>query len=168
MDAFDSDIHPIVFECIDGAAISKAAICTNGSAGPSGLDAVFECIDGAAISKVAICTNGSAGPSGLDASGWKRLCVSFQSSSVHLCNNLALVTRRICTVYVDQQGLAPFTACDSSGNSATLYIAGARVTATRTMQCIPLTFHPPTVHHLRYCAAEVMTNYIQFCIAQLR
>ena len=83
LDACDSDIHPVVFECIDGAAISKAAICTNSSAGPSGLD----------------------------ASGWKQLCESFQSYSVDLCNNLALVARRICTVYVDQQGLAPFTAC---------------------------------------------------------
>ena len=36
---------------------------------------------------------------------------------------------------------------------------------TRTMQCIPLTFHPPTVHHLLYCAAEEMSNCTQFYCA---
>ena len=39
-------------------------------------------------------------------------------------------------------------------------------TITRTMQGIPLAFRPPTVCCLRYCAAEVMTNYTQFCIVQ--
>ena len=29
---------------------------------------------------------------------------------------------------------------------------------TKMMHGISLTFHPPTVHHLRYRAAEVMTN----------
>ena len=28
-------------------------------------------------------------------------------------------------------------------------------------------FCPPTVRCLQYCAAEVMSNYTQFCIAQL-
>ena len=35
------------------------------------------------------------------------------------------------------------------------------------MQGIPLAFRPPTVRHLHYCAAEEMTNYTQFCTAQL-
>ena len=34
------DVHPVLFECIDGTAIRSAAIRMNGSAGPSGLDAV--------------------------------------------------------------------------------------------------------------------------------
>ena len=33
----------------------------------------------------------------------------------------------------------------------------------RMTQGIPLVFRPPTVHCLRYYAAEVMTNYTQFC-----
>ena len=82
LDACNSDVHPVLYECIDGAAIRKAAIRTNGSAGPSGLDAC----------------------------GWKRLCTSFQNPSVDLCNSLAVVARRICS-YVDPEGLAPFTAC---------------------------------------------------------
>ena len=32
---------------------------------------------------------------------------------------------------------------------------------TRMMQGILLVFRPPAVHHLRYCAAEEITNYTQ-------
>ena len=83
LDACNSDVHPVLYECIDRAAIRKAAIRTNGSVGPSGLDAC----------------------------GWKRLYTSFQNPSADLCNSLAMVARRICTLYVDPEGLAPFTAC---------------------------------------------------------
>ena len=38
---------------------------------------------------------------------------------------------------------------------------------TTKMQDIPLVFPPPTLRCLRYCAAEVMTNDMQFCIVQL-
>ena len=39
---------------------------------------------------------------------------------------------------------------------------------TTTMQGIPLSFRPPTVHHRPWhSAAEVMTKYIPFCIEQL-
>ena len=34
----------------------------------------------------------------------------FQTASTDLCNSLPLVTRRICTTYVDPQGLAPLRA----------------------------------------------------------
>ena len=71
---------------------------------------VFECLDGASIRSAALHTNGSAGPSGVDAKGWRRLCSSFQTASTDLCNSLALVARRICTTYVDPQGQAPLTA----------------------------------------------------------
>ena len=58
----------------------------------------------------ALHTNGSAGPFGLDALGWRRLCTSFQHAFIDLCNNLALVARKICTTYVDPQGIAALTA----------------------------------------------------------
>ena len=35
------------------------------------------------------------------------------------------------------------------------------------MPGISLAFRQPTVHHLQYCAAEEMTNYTQFCTAQI-
>ena len=66
---------------------------------------LFDCIDGDGIRNAAIHTNGSAGPSGLDANGWKSLCTSFQNSSSDLCNSLALVARRLCTTYIDPAGL---------------------------------------------------------------
>ena len=83
LDACNPDVHPVRHECIEGAGIRKAAICTNGSAGPSSLDACE----------------------------WKRLSTSFQNPSTDLCNSLAMVARRICTFYVDPEGIAPFTAC---------------------------------------------------------
>ena len=77
---------------------------------PVFLPVIFECLDGAAIRSAALHTNGSAGPSGLDAIGWRRLCTSFQTSSTDLCNSLALVARKLCTTYVDPHVLAPLTA----------------------------------------------------------
>ena len=40
----------------------------------------------------------------------RRLCNSFQRASTDLCNSLALVARKICTIYVDPQGIAALTA----------------------------------------------------------
>ena len=71
---------------------------------------IFDSLDGASIRTAALHTNGSAGPSGLDALGWRRLCTSFQRASTDLCNSLALVARKICTTYVDPQGVAALTA----------------------------------------------------------
>jgi hypothetical protein len=71
---------------------------------------IFNCIDGESIKRAALNTNGSAGPSGIDADGWKRLCTSFKHSSSNLCNSLALVARKLCTTYVDPKGLSSFTA----------------------------------------------------------
>ena len=55
---------------------------------------IFDSLDGASIQSAALHTNGSAGPSGLDALGWRRLCTSFQRASTDLCNSLALVARK--------------------------------------------------------------------------
>ena len=38
-------------------------------------------------------TSGAAQPSGLDALGWRRLCTSFKSASLELCNFLASAAR---------------------------------------------------------------------------
>ena len=54
---------------------------------------------------------GSSGPSGLDSIAWKRLCSSFKSASVDLCNSIASLTRRLCSSYVDPQGISSLTAC---------------------------------------------------------
>ena len=71
---------------------------------------ILDSLDGASLWTAALHTNGSAGPSGLDALGWRHLCTSFQHASTDLCNSLALVARKICTTYVDPQGVAALTA----------------------------------------------------------
>ena len=58
-----TDIHPVVFDCIDAAKIRAAALRTTGAAGPSGID----------------------------ARGWRRLCTSFKSASNDLCHSMALM-----------------------------------------------------------------------------
>ena len=45
---------------------------------------VFDCLDGASIHTAALHTNGSAGPSGIDSTGWRHLCTSFQKASADL------------------------------------------------------------------------------------
>ena len=68
-------------------------------------------IDAASIRTAALRTDGTARPSGIDARGWRRICTSFHSASNDLCHSLALLARRHSTVHVDPQGLAPLMAC---------------------------------------------------------
>ena len=63
------------------------------------------------IRRAALRTQGSAGPSGLDAYGLRRLCTSFQRASDDLCNSLALVARRLCISCVDPGGVDALVAC---------------------------------------------------------
>ena len=72
---------------------------------------MFDCIDADLIRHSARHTNGSAGPSGLDAHGWRRICCTFNDASDELRHSLALVARRLCTQFVDHSALAPLLAC---------------------------------------------------------
>ena len=47
---------------------------------------LFDRIDGDLIQSTALKTEGTAGPSGLDAAAWRRLCMSFKSGSTELCD----------------------------------------------------------------------------------
>ena len=69
---------------------------------------IFDGIDASAIKSAVLQTEGSAGPSGIDAKGWRRLCTSFHSGSIELCKSLAALARRLCTSLVDLCALAPF------------------------------------------------------------
>ena len=71
----------------------------------------YDRIDGPFICSVALQMNGSAGPSGLDAKAWKRICCSFHNTSSDLCKVLAKIARKLCTLFVDPQGIEAFTAC---------------------------------------------------------
>ena len=72
---------------------------------------IFDQIDGKLILDCALKSDGAAGPSGLDASAWKRLCSSFGSHSVDLCNAIASVSKRICTTYVNPEDIRALVAC---------------------------------------------------------
>ena len=72
---------------------------------------IFSCNDGQLIHSTSMHISGSAGPSGLDAFVWRRLCTMFDGASDGLCHSLALVTKRLCTEFVDPVGVAPLLAC---------------------------------------------------------
>ena len=67
---------------------------------------IFDEIDGISILKSALHTEGSAGPSGLDAYLWRRMCCSFQNASSALSEALACTARRISSTFVDPCTLA--------------------------------------------------------------
>ena len=81
--AASSDFHPVLFDSITAEAIRRSALLTEGSAGPSGMDAL----------------------------SWRRLCTAFGEKSNHLCFAIAAFARRICTTYVDPSSLKAYTSC---------------------------------------------------------
>ena len=72
---------------------------------------IFEALDGAVIHRAALRTHGAGRPSGLDAYGWRRLCTSFQGACDDLCCSLDLIAHRLCTSFVDPDGLVALVAC---------------------------------------------------------
>ena len=81
--AVNSDFHPVLFDSITAEAIRKSALLTEGSAGPSGMDALC----------------------------WRRLCTAFGEKSNELCSAIAAFAKRICTTYVDPVSLKAYTSC---------------------------------------------------------
>ena len=75
------------------------------------LPIIYEQIDGPLIHNIALRTNGTAGPSRMDAAGWWHLLSSIRKQSTNLCEAVAMVARRICQQFVDLTGLDSFTAC---------------------------------------------------------
>ena len=72
---------------------------------------IFERIDGEAIRRAALHTEGTAGPSGIDVAGWRRMCTSFRKASSDLCNSISSVAKRISSEYLDPSILSSYTAC---------------------------------------------------------
>ena len=72
---------------------------------------IFDALDGPAIKAAALRTSGAAGPSGIDAHSWRRLCSSFRSASDELCSSIALLARRLCTMFVDPVMISPLMVC---------------------------------------------------------
>ena len=78
------ELHPVLFDRIDGSLIRSTVQKMDGTAGPSG---------------------------GLDTPCWKRLCTAFNNYLTDLCDVLASLCRKICTEYLDPSDLAPLVAC---------------------------------------------------------
>ena len=70
---------------------------------------IFQGLNENAIRKAALHTNGAAGPSGADAAAWRCWCTCYGKNSVTLC--LASFACRICSNYVDPSCLTVFIAC---------------------------------------------------------
>jgi len=54
---------------------------------------IFDAVDGTVIRSAALQTQDSAGPTGLDVYGWRRLCTSFQKASDNLCMKVIGISR---------------------------------------------------------------------------
>ena len=72
---------------------------------------IYDQIDGPLVRATVQGLSGSAGPSGFDAKGWKRVCSSFHSTSDDLCTAIARATRRLCSSYIDPEGISALVAC---------------------------------------------------------
>jgi hypothetical protein len=69
---------------------------------------LFESIDGEAITRAAMATHGSAGPSGLDANAWRQLLTGYRPSQ-QLSEAIAGFARRVSTELVDPVSTAAYT-----------------------------------------------------------
>ena len=98
--------HPTPREVNADALLSKSSVVAN-----STHPVIFESITGDMVRSVALQTQGSAGPSGVDAAGWRRLLTSFNKDSKDLCGAVAAFARRLCSNYVNPGGLQAFLAC---------------------------------------------------------
>ena len=94
-----------------GQPVSANALYDTTTEPPIVHPVVFEAIDATAIKRAALHTDGAAGPSGIDARSWRRQCASFQSASDDLCHLLTLLARRLCTEFVCPEGLMALVAC---------------------------------------------------------
>ena len=73
---------------------------------------IFDSIDASLIQRAATRTEGAAGLSGLDAFAWHRLCISYKTASVDLCNAMAAVGCRLCTPSLTQDLYLPLLPAD--------------------------------------------------------
>ena len=70
-------------------------------------DTIFGKINGEMVREAALRTKGSGGSSGIDAVGIRRMV----TLSVKLCDALALLTRKLCTQYVDPVSVEGLMTC---------------------------------------------------------
>ena len=93
------------------AAVDPEALIGNNTSPYEVHPVLFDQITGDAVRQAALRTEGSAGPSGVDAAGWRRMCTSFHRESQDLCSAIAATARRLSTEHVDPSCLRSFVAC---------------------------------------------------------
>ena len=71
----------------------------------------FEALNRASIRRAALHTQGGAGPSGVNADTWRHMCTGFSDASDQLCDAMAQCARRLATTYVDPTALEAYTSC---------------------------------------------------------
>ncbi len=94
-----------MFEAVDGRSIKSIN---------QSIDQSIEALGGRSIKIASLRTSGSHGshgPSGLDAYIWRRMCSSFRSASIALCESMDATARRMCCNTIDPMLLKPFLAC---------------------------------------------------------
>lgn len=66
-------------------------------------ESVYTQVNGEMVRQAALRTKGARGPSGVDANGFRRIFASksFKQSSTRLCEAIAIMTRTLCTQYID-------------------------------------------------------------------
>ena len=92
------------------ADLVREAVVESGSIGSEVHPIMYEQIDGALVRRVSMSTKGAAGPSGLNAYSWRRLCICYKEASSDLCHALALTARRLCSEYIHPDILSPLLA----------------------------------------------------------
>ena len=70
---------------------------------------IIDKINVSTVRKTAMVTQGSHGPSGVDANDWRRWLSHFGQASTNLCKALAVFTRRLATEQMHD--LTPYNAC---------------------------------------------------------
>ena len=91
--------------------IHQEALITTTEDPPEVHSVLFDRLTSLSVRSAALRTQGSAGPSGVDAAGWKRICSAFHKDSVDLCAAIAAVGRRLSTEFVDPEPLQALLAC---------------------------------------------------------
>ena len=70
---------------------------------------IFDKINASTVRKTAMVTQGSHGPSGVDANDWRRWLSHFDQASTNICKALAAFARRLATEQMHD--LTPYNAC---------------------------------------------------------
>ena len=82
----EARLGPLLFGPVEGVPVS-----------------IYQQINGEIVQYATLRTEGSGGPSGVDANGFQRILASnvFKKSGTDLCAAIAAMTRRLCTEFID-------------------------------------------------------------------